>query len=324
MRDLTLQFDLTPPSKDALRVLVADLSEDERHVLLEHGTEAAFCGVFLEEKRARRKDRRGQDEGLPCRRDRAAMSDWMAAGFYGLLSASGLLAGAVAGLWLQMRHRAIAAVTAVGVGLLIAAASLYLISGALEAVSATTAASGALAGAAAFSLINLALRRWEAEKRKRCGECVRQPSEAALPGSGIAIAFGSLLDAVPEALIIGAAVAGGAKTLPPIALIAAFALANVAEGLSSSAGMRDAGRSRRYCLLVWTGATLVTVAATMLGFALFSGGGGERGWLEAFAAGALIALVVETMAPEAVGSQPAFAGLLAMLGFSALLLALGS
>ena len=45
------QFDLTPPSKDELRVLVADLSEDERQVLLEHGTEAPFCGVFLEEKR---------------------------------------------------------------------------------------------------------------------------------------------------------------------------------------------------------------------------------------------------------------------------------
>jgi ZIP family zinc transporter len=109
------------------------------------------------------------------------MSGWLTAGLYGLLSASGLIAGAFAGLWLQMRHRAIAAVTAVGVGLLIAAASLYLISGALEAVSATTAASGALVGAAAFSLINLALRRWEAEKRKRCGGCVRQPSEADLP-----------------------------------------------------------------------------------------------------------------------------------------------
>ena len=45
------QFNLTPPNKDELRALVADLSEDERHVLLEHGTEAPFCGVFLEEKR---------------------------------------------------------------------------------------------------------------------------------------------------------------------------------------------------------------------------------------------------------------------------------
>ncbi|HWM31640.1 MAG TPA: peptide-methionine (R)-S-oxide reductase MsrB, partial [Methyloceanibacter sp.] len=51
MKDAS-QFDLTPPSKDELRALVADLSEDEKHVLLEHGTEAAFCGIFLEEKRA--------------------------------------------------------------------------------------------------------------------------------------------------------------------------------------------------------------------------------------------------------------------------------
>ena len=45
------KFDLTPPSEDEFRDLVADLSEDEREVLLEHGTEAAFCGVFLDEKR---------------------------------------------------------------------------------------------------------------------------------------------------------------------------------------------------------------------------------------------------------------------------------
>jgi ZIP family zinc transporter len=249
------------------------------------------------------------------------VTGWLAAGLYGLLSASGLLAGSVAGLWLQMRHRVIAAVTAVGVGLLIAAASLYLISAALMAVSAMMAVSGALAGAAAFSLLNLVLTRWAAETRKRCGECVRQPSESAMPGSGLAIAAGSLLDAVPEALIIGAA-AGSTKALPPIALIGAFALANFAEGLSSSAGMRDAGRSRRYVLLLWIGATVVSVAAAVLGFALFSGGHVENGWLEAFAAGALIALVVETMAPEAVHGHPGFVGLLAMLGFSALLLAL--
>ena len=250
------------------------------------------------------------------------MSPWLTVGLYGLLSAVGLIAGAMAGLWLHMRHRTIAAVTAVGVGLLIAAASLYLISGAVAAVAEPIAVSGALAGAAAFSLANLVLRRWEAEKRQRCGECVRQPSETDVPGSGLAIAVGSLLDAIPEALIIGTAVAAGGEALLPAALIAAFAFANFAEGLSSAAGMRNAGRSRRYVLLVWTGATLVTVAATMLGFALFSGGSIERGWLEAFAAGALMALVVEAMAPEAVAGHPGFAGLLAMLGFSALLLAL--
>jgi peptide-methionine (R)-S-oxide reductase len=47
----TDHFNLAPPSKDELRALIADLSEDEKHVLLEHGTEAPFCGVFLDEKR---------------------------------------------------------------------------------------------------------------------------------------------------------------------------------------------------------------------------------------------------------------------------------
>jgi peptide-methionine (R)-S-oxide reductase len=44
-------FDLTPPTQHQLRELVADLSEEERHLLLEHGEEAPFCGVFLTEKR---------------------------------------------------------------------------------------------------------------------------------------------------------------------------------------------------------------------------------------------------------------------------------
>jgi peptide-methionine (R)-S-oxide reductase len=47
----TTIFDLTPPTKEQFDALVADLSDEERHVLLEHGTEAPFCGIFLNEKR---------------------------------------------------------------------------------------------------------------------------------------------------------------------------------------------------------------------------------------------------------------------------------
>ena len=80
------------------------------------------------------------------------MSGWQTAVLYGLLSASGLIAGALAGLRLQIQHRTNAAVTAVGVGLLIAAASLYLISGAVNVLPAHTAALGALIGAAVSRL----------------------------------------------------------------------------------------------------------------------------------------------------------------------------
>jgi peptide-methionine (R)-S-oxide reductase len=52
MRDaLELLFDLTPPTQEEMRELAADLSDDERQLLLEHGEEAPFCGVFLNEKR---------------------------------------------------------------------------------------------------------------------------------------------------------------------------------------------------------------------------------------------------------------------------------
>jgi peptide-methionine (R)-S-oxide reductase len=44
-------FDLAPPAKEQIDALAAELSAEERHVLLHHGTEAPFCGVFLDEKR---------------------------------------------------------------------------------------------------------------------------------------------------------------------------------------------------------------------------------------------------------------------------------
>ena len=47
----TIQFDLNPPTEDQLQDLAASLSDEERHVLLDHGTEAPFCGIFLDEKR---------------------------------------------------------------------------------------------------------------------------------------------------------------------------------------------------------------------------------------------------------------------------------
>ena len=48
--DLTT-FDLTPPTEEQRQSLAAGLDDLEYRVLLEHGTEAPFCGTFLNEKR---------------------------------------------------------------------------------------------------------------------------------------------------------------------------------------------------------------------------------------------------------------------------------
>lgn len=44
-------FNLTPPSEDQMRALVSSLTDEERQLLLDHGEEAPFCGLFLSEKR---------------------------------------------------------------------------------------------------------------------------------------------------------------------------------------------------------------------------------------------------------------------------------
>jgi peptide-methionine (R)-S-oxide reductase len=48
---ISKDFDLTPPTEAQFQILISVLSEDERHLLLDHGEEAPFCGIFLTEKR---------------------------------------------------------------------------------------------------------------------------------------------------------------------------------------------------------------------------------------------------------------------------------
>jgi peptide-methionine (R)-S-oxide reductase len=45
------RFDLSPPTEAQFAALAAGLTGDERHLLLDHGEEAPFCGIFLTEKR---------------------------------------------------------------------------------------------------------------------------------------------------------------------------------------------------------------------------------------------------------------------------------
>ena len=117
----------------------------------------------------------------------------------------------------------------------------------------------------------------------------------------------------------------GALTLktqgPEAALIAAIALGNLPEAISGSAGMQAAGRSVKWILGVWSTVAVGTVVLTGAGF-LVAGSLSPSltAPLELFGAGALIAMVTETIIPEAVHGTPKFAGTITAVGFAALLL----
>ena len=242
---------------------------------------------------------------------------WAALAWGGLASV-GLVVGAVAGSFSRLSHHAIALTMSVGAGLLLAAASLELAAEAIRSAGPVPAVSSLLLGAAVLSAANALLARFGAAHRKRCGECTPQSSESQQPGSGAAIALGTALDAVPEALVLGLALRERAV---PVELLIAISVGNLPEALSGAAGMRLAGRSYRYILGLWSAIAMGAAVATAAGYAAF--GSLDQSWpprLQAFGAGALLAMTAETMIPEAFHNSPRFSGFLAAIGFCVLLL----
>ena len=246
---------------------------------------------------------------------------WLQAAGWGALAASGLLIGAVGGYYTSLQHTTIARAMTFAAGVLLAVVAVDLVINARGAASLHWTVTGLLCGAALFSSVNWLLSRRGAQHRKRCGECVEQPEEEQQPGSGLAIAAGTFLDGVPEGVVLGLSVLHHGA--PGLGTVAAFFLANIPEALSSSAGMRRAGRSARYVFGVWIGiALMISLAAAVAGLVLRGTEPAVRGTVEAFAAGAILALVSETMIPEAFHGSPQFNGLLLVVGFVALLILL--
>src|ERR687898_130784 len=184
----------------------------------------------------------------------------------GAVPSVGLLVGAIAGSFSRMPHQPIAMAMSVAAGLLLAGVSLKVAADAIRLAGPMAAALSLLLGAAVFSASNALLARFGAAHRKRCGECVQQPAESQQPGSGTAIALGNALDAVPEAIVLGIALW---DRVIPLSLVIAFSVGNFPIALSSTAGMRAAGRSYAYIFLLWGAIATVVAVAIAAGYVGF-------------------------------------------------------
>jgi zinc transporter, ZIP family len=237
---------------------------------------------------------------------------WLQAGFWGLVAGSALLIGAAAGYLACIPQRLIAGVMAFGGGVLISALSFDLMDEAYKRGGFDSTAIGFLSGAAIYTAANWYLSRQGAKHRKRSGD--QQPSEKENSGSGLAIAVGALLDGIPESIAIGVSMIRGG-VVSWVAVVAIF-LSNLPEGLSSSAGMKKAGRSARYVFGVWAGIAFISGLAALAGYTVFSHFSSEViAATTAIAAGGILAMLVDTMIPEAFEEAHNFAGLITVLGF---------
>ncbi len=250
------------------------------------------------------------------------MLETLAAGAVGLGAASFLLIGAAIGWLVQVPTGVVAGVMAFGAGALISTLAYELVGEAHAVGGLAPTIGGFLAGAVIYVLADLALARQGARARKRSIALQSAPGVHAAPivpaasaGVGLAVAIGALLDGVPESLVLGLSIAdGGAVSIP---MLVAVAVSNVPEGLSSAAGMKHEGRSARYVFGVWGGIVLVSGVAAMLGFALLSGASPEVvAVVTTIAAGGIMAMVANTMIPEAFAADRSLTGLWAALGFA--------
>lgn len=235
---------------------------------------------------------------------------WLQAGFWGLVGGSALLLGAMLGYFIWIPQRAIAAIMAFGAGVLVSALAFELMDKAYQRGGLDSTAIGFLGGAAVYTAANWYLAQQGAKDRKRSG---KQPSEAEDSGSGVAIAVGALLDGVPESIVVGVSLLSGGVSW---VTVAAVFLSNIPEGLSSAAGMKQAGRSAIYIFGVWTLIAFASGVAALLGYALFGHFSTEIiAATTALAAGAILAMITDTMIPEAFEQTHNFTGLITVFGF---------
>jgi ZIP family zinc transporter len=199
-----------------------------------------------------------------------------------------------------------------GSGVLISALSFDLMEEASKRGGLLASAIGFLTGAILFSGLNWFINKKGGRHRKRSGE--KQTGEDEMAGSGLAIAMGTLLDGIPESVAIGVSMLEGGK-VSMTAVVAIF-LSNIPEALSSTDGMKKAGRSRRYIFGIWAGIALLSGLASLCGYTVFRGFSPETvGATIALAAGAILAMISSTMIPEAFAEADEFVGVITVLGF---------
>jgi ZIP family zinc transporter len=226
---------------------------------------------------------------------------------WGALGGSALLVGALIAYLLAPSRRVIAMVMALGTGLLIGSVSFELVEEALETQTVAWVALLVLVGAGVFAVGDwLLTRRGGGERKDATGEQAE--------GSPLAIVLGSVLDGIPESFVLGLTVLQGGVNL---SLLAGVILSNLPEGMSSSSGLKAAGWPRGRVVLMWSAVVVVSALSAAAGYVLLDPATGRTGALvQAFAAGALLAMLADTLLPEAYKVEGVLTGPLVTTGFA--------
>jgi zinc transporter, ZIP family len=228
---------------------------------------------------------------------------------WGLFASSSLLLGALLTIWLPLNRRVLGLVMAFGSGVLISAVAFELVEEAFETSGLLSdVAIGLFAGCATYSIGDAAIDRLGGADRKSS-----QGEQAS--GSALAIVLGIVLDGIPESAVIGLTVLeGGAVS---VAMLAAVFVSNLPEAVAATSGLTAAGWARVRVFELWGAVMLVSALAALAGYAFFDGASPSVvAFVLAFAGGAILTMLADTMMPEAFAHGGKLVGVFTTLGFA--------
>jgi zinc transporter, ZIP family len=229
--------------------------------------------------------------------------------FWGLIAATSLLIGGVLALTLPISKRTLGMIMGFGSGVLISAVAYEL---ALEAFETSEgggyAAAGLFAGSIVFYVGDRVIEGLGGADRKNSGG-------AQASGSPLAIVLGIVLDGIPESMVIGVGLIEGNGV--SVAVLAAVFLSNLPEALAATTGLSTSGWRPAYIMGLWAIVALVSGIASLVGYSVFTGADPDAlAFVLAFAGGAVLTMLADTMMPEAFEHGGRLTGVVTTLGFA--------
>ena len=234
----------------------------------------------------------------------------MAASFgWGTLAASSLVIGALIALRFKIGLRAIGLIMGFGSGVLISALSFDLVQEAIDKSSGHGwVAGGFFAGCLVFFGGDRLIDHLGGGDRK-------DADGDQGGGSSLGIVLGSVLDGIPESMVIGLTIYEGGAV--GAAYLTAVFISNLPESISSTSGLLTGGWQKSRVLWMWIAIALVSGLASLAGYGLFQHSPPHTvAFVDAFAAGAILTMLAETMMPEAYEHGGKWVGIATTLGFA--------
>ncbi|MCA1053936.1 ZIP family metal transporter [Rossellomorea aquimaris] len=228
------------------------------------------------------------------------------AALWGGVASLSLFLGALVGIYFNLAKKVTAFIMAFGTGLIIGSATFDLLSEAEGKANIVHITMMFLLGAAIFTLFEMWISRKGGSQRKRSQ---KNPNNH----SGLAIYIGTLMDAIPESIIIGISFLES-QSIQWVFITAIF-ISNFPEALSSSIGLKLDQYSTKKIVTLWGSVVLVSSVSSLLGYTFLQSAPESTEYIiGAFGAGGLLAMVSSTMLPEAFEEGGPVVGFISALG----------